>query len=294
MNDIKCSACRPHQVALNDLEYQAARDLAHAGNPIGVLDRSDPRFHAGEFNFHGRKRAEATCRALSRYSHQKALIMLTGHGLDVIDVDHRNGGGEPFSQLEHLIGEVLARVETPSGSFHVYVSSTGYRSMSVGGIDYLAEGRFVYLPGTLRPKYNGKGYRWTQMPSSATTPASDEFPKALDRLRALSHSTHRATPTFPKPTPSLDRDLHGPERLLALSYFTALNAPRGSRNQTLYRVACAFAIRFGTHGAALAQLHDALVSAARENNLLLDDGPASVSDTIASGINAGLEIGEAV
>jgi len=289
MQTVHCTTCLPHHPTLSDVEFQAARDLAHAGNPIGVLNRSDPRFHAGEFNFLGRKSAEASCRVLSRYSRQKALIMLTGHGIDVIDVDHRNGGGDTFSQLEHLIGEKLARVETPSGSFHIYVSSTGYRSVSVGGIDYLAEGRFVYLPGTLRPKYNGKGYRWTQRPSSAATPASDAFPEALDRLRALPQASHRATPIVPEPTLPIDSPLHGPERLLALSYFTALDAPRGSRNQTVFRVALAFAVRFGDDETALIQLRDALVSAAHDNKLIHDDGPESVRKTIASGIQTGLQ-----
>ena len=34
--------------------------------------------------------------------------------------------------------------------------------MRVGGIDYLGLGGLVYLPGTRRPKYGGRGYEWGQ------------------------------------------------------------------------------------------------------------------------------------
>jgi hypothetical protein len=289
MQDRLCKKCVTEHSSLTQVELTAAQALAHSGNPIAVLSPRT-RFHGGEFNFSNRSKAAPDCTQLRQHRLGCALLTLTGYKVDVIDVDHRNGGGDTFAQLADLLPEILATVETPSGSFHLYVAATGHRSISVRGIDYLARRRFVYLPGTKRPKYSGGGYRWLEPFRSPTEPASDAFVRALDGMRPQGRAADRAASKNQDPTEQASSDTFGPGGLLAASYRTAAKAQPGNRNRTLYGVATAFAKRVGHNQEALDRLHEVLTTAARLNGLIQEDGPTAVANTIASGIKAGLQI----
>jgi hypothetical protein len=292
MRNSICTRCVDEHSSLTHTELEAAKALAHIGNPICVLS---PRthFHGGEFNFTNRSKAAPDCTQVQRHKPGYGLIMLTGHSVDVIDVDHRNGGGDTFAQLADLLPEVLGTVETPSGSFHLYVAATGHRSISVRGIDYLAKGRFVYLPGTKRPKYSGRGYRWLEPFRSPTEPTSDAFVRSLDGMRPQTKAAHRADLNSQAPRAEAKGEAFGPAGLLAVSFRTASKARPGNRNRTLYGVAAAFTKRVGHDREALSRLHEVLTTAARVNGLLAEDGPTAVTNTIASGIRAGLQIRKA-
>jgi hypothetical protein len=111
-----------------------------------------------------------------------ALCMVAGHGFDVVDVDTKNGANvaEIRARLHALDVEIFAEVQTPSGGAHFYVCSTGIRKKAIksAGIDFQGRGLdgtgtgFVFLPGTLRPKYPQRGYTWVRSIS----------PDALDEL----------------------------------------------------------------------------------------------------------------
>jgi len=248
-------------------------------------------FHGGEFDFSHRTKATPDCQQLRNFKPGSALIVQTGHGLDVIDVDHRNGGGDTLAQLAHLLPEVLGTVETPGGGFHLYVASTGHRSVSVGGIDYLARGRIAYLPGTKRSKYAGRGYKWLDSLRTPTELASDAFVRALDELRLQKQRpVSRVAASTKASIEAMPSDVFGPAGLLALSHRTARRAKPGTRNRTLYSVAVAFAKRVGENEEALTRIHEVLTSAARINGLLAEDGLPTVTKTIASGIQSGLMI----
>lgn len=97
---------------------------------------------------------------------QDALLMVTGHNLDVIDLDPRNGADVDLETTAALtLGViVVASVDTPGGGRHLYIPSTGYgcTASTRTGVDYRGIGGCVYLPGTRRPKYSGNGYTWQQ------------------------------------------------------------------------------------------------------------------------------------
>ncbi len=97
-------------------------------------------------------------RRLEVYRPGYALAAVCGHGLDVLDVDPRNGGHEASRELRAagIWPREYALVSTPSGGLHSFVASFGVRKLSRDGIDVQAgdadgQGRgFVFLPGTER------------------------------------------------------------------------------------------------------------------------------------------------
>lgn len=110
---------------------------------------------------------------LAEYRPGDALCMVTGHGIDGVDVDTKNGA-EVLQQRDRLatLGvTILAEIRTPSGGAHFYVRSAGICSTSqpAAGVDYRGRGLdgsgsgFLYLPGTSRPKYDGAGYEWVRV-----------------------------------------------------------------------------------------------------------------------------------
>ena len=89
-----------------------------------------------------------------------------------VDVHPRNGGD--IEAVRHLLATlgvtVFAEIATPGGGAHFYVA--GHRDLPTvhsrrgdtpklsgfPGVDIQSHGSNVYLPGTLRPKHDGRGY----------------------------------------------------------------------------------------------------------------------------------------
>ena len=89
-----------------------------------------------------------------------------GGPLAVVDVDPRNGGhvGKVRTLLADLNVRIFAEVETGGGGGHFYVAGHEDISTSHGiegwpGVDVQSAGANVFLPGTLRTKHEGRGYR---------------------------------------------------------------------------------------------------------------------------------------
>lgn len=85
-----------------------------------------------------------------------ALCMVTGHGVDVLDVDPRNGGHDGILTLPvPYVGGVQV---TPSGGYHLFIGRTGVASKDgvAQGVDLKAgkadgSGRgFVFIAPTVR------------------------------------------------------------------------------------------------------------------------------------------------
>ena len=103
-----------------------------------------------------------------------AFGILGGHGVDVIDVDPRNGGNveKVHDQLLAFEVPIIAIVSTPGGGAHFYISSTGRAKKTnlAPGVDYIggtSEGKsrgFVFAPGTSRPTYLNARYAWVLEP----------------------------------------------------------------------------------------------------------------------------------
>lgn len=154
-------------------DLRVARMLAEAGLPVFVAP-PNPSYVPGqkdepEFLFpSGWARMEADPRLLDRWQPGWAVCLVTGHGLDGVDVDPLHGGDvqEQLTLLTDLGATVIGRVDTPSGGAHLYVMSTGIASSSNtrvgvdfrGGCDDGSGRGFLYLPGTQRPKHGGLGY----------------------------------------------------------------------------------------------------------------------------------------
>lgn len=98
-----------------------------------------------------------------------ALGMVTGMGVDGIDIDPRNGGSEESLRRAGIYPEmVIARVHTPSGGTHLLIPSVGVRSRDsiLQGVDLKAgvngEGAgFLFIAPTVRPH---GGYEWVSEP----------------------------------------------------------------------------------------------------------------------------------
>jgi hypothetical protein len=100
-----------------------------------------------------------------------ALCLNCGGPFAVTDIDPRNGGDiEAVRQLlAELEVRIFAEVDTPGGGRHFYVAAhlelatvhsngEGEQLPGFPGVDFQGPGTNVFLPGTERPKYGGKGY----------------------------------------------------------------------------------------------------------------------------------------
>jgi Bifunctional DNA primase/polymerase, N-terminal len=93
------------------------------------------------------------------------LCANTGGLIAVVDIDPRNGGDiEAVRQLlADLKVRIFAEVVTPGGGRHFYIAAhkslaSAHKIPGFPGVDVQAKGANVFLPGTRRPKYVGKGY----------------------------------------------------------------------------------------------------------------------------------------
>ena len=97
--------------------------------------------------------------------------MNTGLPLAVVDVDPDNGGD--VDKVRELLADlkvvILAEIDTPGGGKHFYVAGhpdlvTTHSTVDnqllpdYPGVDIQSFRCNVFLPGTLRPKHNGRGY----------------------------------------------------------------------------------------------------------------------------------------
>ncbi len=120
----------------------------------------------------GRTWTPAGTRTGSRtFQGQDCLAMNTGLPFAMVDVDPQNGGdvAKVRAQLAELKVRIFAEIDTPGGGKHFYVAGhpdlTSTHSKADNpklpgypGVDIQSHGCNVFLPGTSRPKYNGRGY----------------------------------------------------------------------------------------------------------------------------------------
>lgn len=137
---------------------------------------------------------------LDRYQYGDALGLVTGHALDVLDIDPRNGGDTDLIQLVQLglVPTAYAKAATPSGGEHLFIAPTGERKTKRGGLDLQAgdadgQGRgFVWIAPTVRrSKVSGqvRTYRWVEPLTEQGVGRPD------DTATALVEWFHAAKPT---------------------------------------------------------------------------------------------------
>jgi hypothetical protein len=173
-----------------------ARSLAEAGIPVFVAypDPDKP----GDYLPRGKWQTTTPNPALAgAWKPGLALCAVMGHGLDLIDIDPRNGGDR--AALNGLMPSVLGVATTPSGGEHHFVRSMGVRSKDdvLPGIDIKAgdpdgEGRgFAFIAPTVRvSKTTGERvpYRWITPPDLArladADPSGEKLAALIGKLRA--------------------------------------------------------------------------------------------------------------
>lgn len=124
--------------------------------------------------------------AISGYREGRdALVMVSGHGIDVVDEDSKAGGSvDALPPFKHY-----GVVRTPSGGRHFYVPSSGIGTRRLpavgdyqGGRDDGSSRGLVFLPGSVRRKYPDGGYEVLEdvlIPECLVAPTNDALNEAL-------------------------------------------------------------------------------------------------------------------
>lgn len=197
---------------------EAARSLAAAGVPIFVAypDATKPLGYALPS---GWQHTQPDPAVVDAWSPGMALCLVTGRGLDLVDVDPRSGG-DPQA-LNGATPSSYAAALTPSGGVHSFVRSMGVRSLDgvLPGIDVKAgapdgKGRgFAFIAPTVRvSKVTGipTAYRWASAPDVTRLLAVlggdqvDESGAALAQMVNAAHSSSRAAATAPYDGPTFE------------------------------------------------------------------------------------------
>lgn len=256
-------------------DVRALRSLQAAGVPIFTCDLK--MVQGEEVGFpKGWTTTTPADYDLRRAQQGSAFCVVTGHGVDVIDIDPRNGGDvEAVADvLMDSEAPIVASVRTPSGGAHYYIPSTGLMGMKMPpGIDYLATRHMAFAPPTERPKYPGKVYRWMGIPDAARVTSDVALARAAVLDLAVGQ-THKGTVlNSAESTLIIEvRDIETGAGLVRL-------AREGRRNKRLYEVAATLAGR----GFDEPSLVDALVPAAVAAGLRR----AEARQTVQSGVRRG-------
>lgn len=235
---------------------------------------------------------------MQNWDNGKALLAVAGP-ISVFDIDPRNDGDEDAVRqlLEGLAVRVYAEVRTPGGGWHLYCAGTDdmrplHSPKDWPGLDVQAHGSLIYLPGTRRPKYDGRGYRIIR---NDLAELIDNGDANGDGARIVEWATARrkAAATNLPPAPVWDgREHEGRERkyleaLVTNSTDRAADAPQGSRNVEIYNAALCLGNYVAGAGLPYDVAYAALMGAANRNGLLGEDGTHAVDNTIRSGLSKG-------
>jgi hypothetical protein len=242
-----------------------------------------------------------------------AVCLNTGGVVAVVDVDPRNGGD--IEKVKHLLAELEVRIfgviRSPSGGKHFYVA--GHPNLpsihckpdnpklpGFPGVDIQSFGCNVFLPGTLRGKYQGAGYVIEFDDIDALAEGDPLGAEALSqwvgeqvaegiKSRAGKNKSEFDFPTVaPWPGGKPDRRQQAYlEKVLDNAVKKISTSAPGGRNEVLYEAALkcsSFVAGAGMDGKAVFL---ALVKAAQRRGLTGDDGQASVLATIRSAFKVG-------
>lgn len=237
-----------------------------------------------------------------------ALCAVMGHGVDVIDVDPRNGGDASYEALcaAGLMPTAYGTARTPSGGVHFFVAGLHAAKGHAGvGIDVQAgaddgTGRgFVYIAPTVRVAKAGPEdgkptpYEWTQRPDFSDMEGDDTGVALGEILR----DARRPPPTlvgvsdpddpFDLPDNSLSPDDAKRIYLPALAKYRNMGMNDHGFNAALNTTAMIlghFVPDFFSYDKAVEVLYEASV-----HNLSLDyQSPSGLKSTIDSGLTAGM------
>jgi Bifunctional DNA primase/polymerase, N-terminal len=231
---------------LSDVERKFVEDLDALGCPIWY-DLRDPRATREFRRRKGWQDADANFNS-SRWAGFEVgdcLCVNTGKRIVVVDVDPRNGGDIDAVRtwLDRWGIRIFAEVITPSGGRHFYIAgSPGLTTVhgrlpGLPGVDLQAEKANVFLPGMLRPKYGGKGYKivFNDL-DTLRTDGDHDGAQALTAYLAEYLSKKRAATAPGQPwdgTPPDHRQQRYLDKVLTEEVKSVANATPGRRNDGL-------------------------------------------------------------
>lgn len=245
-----------------------ARGLAAYGIPIFVA-APDPDATTG-FRLPARwQQTTPDPRVVDSWRPGMALCAVTGCGLDLLDVDPRNGG-----TLDELAGQIPTSYGvalTPSGGLHSFVRALGVRSRDnvLPGVDVKAgdaQGRgrgFAFIAPTVRvSKVTGQpvAYRWRVAPDLEALRAAgeDRSGAALAGRVTAARGPRSGAPAAPG-APVAPRDPTVEAFMSAPAAFDWTRDPadvgNGEQNVDLFRAACSLRSRGASEADALAALY---------------------------------------
>ncbi|MCW2767956.1 MAG: hypothetical protein JWO11_3915 [Nocardioides sp.] len=240
-----------------------ARHLTEYGVPVFLAEPAltsdgewDPEGGTGNTGYRfpsDWQHAVADADVLDEWRPGWALCAVTGHGVDVLDVDPRNGGDASLAAMkaEGLVPISYGRQRTPSGGTHDLIASLGVgkgKIKRLPGIDVLAgdsdgNGRSIaFLAPTEKvSKVTGEvvGYEWTIAPDLAVLEMLDgDYSGA-----ALTEVLRAERPSMVRPEPRevdlsvlpTDAEVRKAVAVLAKAGREVREAAAGGRNESLIR-----------------------------------------------------------
>lgn len=162
-----------------------ARGLVRSGVPV-FLAYPDPSVPTGYKPTKGWQLSTPDPQVVDAWRPGLALCAVTGHGLDLIDVDPRSGGSTDGVPMPG----VYLTAETPSGGAHFFVRSLGVPSLDgvfpgvdlkSGAPDGSGRGFAFIAPTVRRSKVDGveRAYRWSGDTSSYRPDPNDTTGQGL-------------------------------------------------------------------------------------------------------------------
>jgi putative DNA primase/helicase len=233
---------------------------------------------------------------LDRWQPGWAVMARTGGSFAVHDVDERNGADIEKSRqlLAGLGARIFAEIETPSGSRHFYIAGhpelpSCSKLNGWPGIDVLSYGKLVFLPGTQRPKYGGRGYKIIFEDLEALADGGD--PDGAEAYADWVAQHHGEREDFETSEPWAG----GKPNVRQAAYLNAmldgmlrdLLTPGIERNTSVYNKALKCGNFIAGAGLDEQQAINCLLDASRQNGLVQEDGERQVKASIDSGIKNG-------
>ncbi|MHD0279584.1 AAA family ATPase [Rhodococcus aetherivorans] len=245
---------------------------------------------------------------LKKYERGDALCAVLGGPVVVVDVDVKNDAdiAQVRAALDGLGVRVFGELDTPSGGKHFYVAghldlptvhASAGRDGFVGypGVELLSFGSHVFLPGTARPKYDGKGYTVVLDDLEALADGGD--PDGAETLvdwvsvhRVRSKSSEKFTPStrWDGVPPDVRQQRYLDAVLRREAEKVSRMRPNTGRNQALYQAGLACGNYIAGAGMDENRVLEVLLNAARECGLVGEDGERACRASIRSGIRNGL------
>jgi hypothetical protein len=263
-----------------------ALTYAQAGIPVLPLSGKLPRIpkRQGGRGVHDATTDPDQIRQWWQHWPRANIGLRCGIQFDVIDIDGPQGRDSLERFLaNHGQGPIGGpRVLTGAGGWHIYVTPTGLPDKIgvLDHVDYRAADRYVVAPPSRHPD-NGRRYRWIS--GRGIHSPLGHVPPALHELLTPRRIDHPPAPTI---RPATRGHPYG-QRALQEESTAIATAPRGRRNDQLWRSARNLFTLVAGGVLDQTEVEHALHAAAEQSGLLQDE-PRATERTLQSAREAGM------